>query len=423
MNRLLAVFVLSLFAALPVCFADALSTIAITDVTQRWPWNNKVDISYTVTGGQDLAVSNFCKIVFTAVIAGKTYVIDGTKDVGASANPGSHTVTWQLPDGVFSTDSTMSAALYQSDAPSGDDYMIVDLGTGEVTFEGSLATPTETNARYNSDLYKSTNAAGRCCMVLRKIPAGGPYPTGDNTNYSTKNGSKTWKTDRDYYIGVFPVTQYQYTKLGLSNPSSHKTSIAGENTLQCPVEMVLWNEIRHGGGTAQSPNAAIPRTTVLNEGGFLQRLRFKTAHRYAFDLPTVLMSEVATRAGAATVYPWGPGNVVQNDWLKYVVSKDNSAGRTWPVGSKEPNPWGLYDTMGNVNEWCLDGGEYANFKNAPDIFTPGDHTSAADKQRYRRGGHFNMSLSEAGFRASSRSLQSAGDHLNWIGFRVAVVMP
>jgi hypothetical protein len=34
-----------------------------------------------------------------------------------------------------------------------------------------------------------------------------------------------------------------------------------------------------------------------------------------------------------------------------------------------------------------------------------------------------MSLSEAGFRASSRSLQSAGDHLNWIGFRVAVVMP
>jgi formylglycine-generating enzyme required for sulfatase activity len=32
----------------------------------------------------------------------------------------------------------------------------------------------------------------------------------------------------------------------------------------------------------------------------------------------------------------------------------NRSNHTWPVGSKKPNAWGIYDMTGNLNEWCND---------------------------------------------------------------------
>ena len=185
--------------------ASAATTIHVDSVTQRWPWNNKVDITYTVTGGQDVSASKYYKIVFTTVINGTTYTIDGST-LGASANTDTHTVTWIAPTGLRCANCTMSAAIYDSDVPSGDDYMIVDLTTGDITYEGLFATQDASNARYNTDvdgsnIYKETK------LVLRKVPAGGPYVVlGDWVDASV---SKTKSTDRDYYIGIYPVTQKQ----------------------------------------------------------------------------------------------------------------------------------------------------------------------------------------------------------------------
>ena len=59
-----------------ISMAANASSITIDSVQQRWPWNNKVDITYTIGGGQDLANGNYQKIVFTTVINGATLTVE-----------------------------------------------------------------------------------------------------------------------------------------------------------------------------------------------------------------------------------------------------------------------------------------------------------------------------------------------------------
>ena len=97
----------ALCVALPMA-ADAAS-VTIDSVVQRWPWNNKVDITYTVTDGQDVEAGVYCRLVFNANINGETYVIDGVTNVGASASSGTHTITWNPPSGVKTANCSMTA--------------------------------------------------------------------------------------------------------------------------------------------------------------------------------------------------------------------------------------------------------------------------------------------------------------------------
>ena len=394
--------------------ASAATTITVDSVVQRWPWNNKVDITYTVGGGQNLAAGEYKKIVFTATINGTAYTIDGTTDVGASANAGTHTVTWTAPSGIRCTDCTMSAAVYASDGPSGNDYMIVDLTktSNNVTYEGLLASQDASNARYNVDAYKKDK------LVLRKVPAGGPYPTGDSSRYSTGNASgswpnntATWTTDRDYYICVFPVTQYQYTKLYGSNPSQFQgNNTPGNPAALRPVEQVTYDDLRL---STTDPASPIPAVTS-NSGTFLQRLNFITGNKFGFDLPTEVMFEIASRAGSQTAYPWG-NSMVTN----YVVCSGNAGGITVAVGSRLPNSWGLYDMTGNTFELLLDAlvaGDDQALR--ADAFTPktGSRTMCA----YRGGAYYHAS-NNAYFYASYRLGTDPSKTFNGLGFRVAMV--
>ncbi len=118
---------------------------------------------------------------------------------------------------------------------------------------------------------------------------------------------------KGFWMAKVPVTQAQWRSVMGNNPSSHK----GDNL---PVECVSWNDVQEFCWTT---------------GNGLQ-------------LPTEAQWEYACRAGTTGPYG-GTGRLDEMGWYD-----GNSGLKLHPVGTKQPNAWGLYDMHGNVYEWCAD---------------------------------------------------------------------
>ena len=140
------------------------------------------------------------------------------------------------------------------------------------------------------------------------------------------------------------------------------------------------------------------------------------------SLPSEAQWEFACRAGTTTPYFWGTDMGLVGDYAWY---RDNSGDQTHEVGLKEPNPWGLYDILGNVAEWCLDGkwayDDHPDAKENPQEAT--DYMKTEGSQKTVRGCQFTSSLQhyQSGyeeFRSACRSNGSPGSATVINGFRV-----
>ena len=114
---------------------------------------------------------------------------------------------------------------------------------------------------------------------------------------------------------------------------------------------------------------------------YCQWLSAKTGHFYR--LPTEAEYEYACRAGTTTTYFFGddPAQLGENAWFA-----DNSDFKYQKVGKKKPNPWGLYDIIGNVTEWTLDQYDPNYYKQFTDTVTEPWNKSIKPYPQVVRGG-------------------------------------
>jgi formylglycine-generating enzyme required for sulfatase activity len=116
-----------------------------------------------------------------------------------------------------------------------------------------------------------------------------------------------------FWMGQTPVTEKAYMKIVGSNPSAY----TGD---QLPVENVAWSDAQ--------------------------------AYCQAVDmrLPTEAEWEYAARGGSPA-QRYGPlASIAWYDSSGNSIGGDNPH----PVGQKQPNAYGLYDMLGNVQEWVAD---------------------------------------------------------------------
>jgi hypothetical protein len=164
-------------------------------------------------------------------------------------------------------------------------------------------------------------------------------PDSETGRYSDETQHQVTLT-KDYYIGVFEVTQKQWELVMGNNPSQFVSDTR-------PVERVSYYQVRENPNNTDDSTVNWPNNTNVNMNSFMGKMRSRTGFN-TIDLPTEAQWEFACRATTTSAYA---GNSILSDMGWY---SDNSDSQTHPVGGKQPNAWGLYDMHGNVYEWCLD---------------------------------------------------------------------
>jgi formylglycine-generating enzyme required for sulfatase activity len=184
------------------------------------------------------------------------------------------------------------------------------------------------NAQQKSPPKNFTNSIG---MKFVWIPPGKftmGSPKEEKERFDNETQHKVTLT-KGFYMGVYTVTQEQYETVMGNDPSNFK----GDKNL--PVEQVSWEDCQE----------------------FVKKLRDRD--KKAYRLPTEAEWEYSCRAGTKT--PFWFGETISTDQANYNGNNTYGNGKkgkyrekTTPVGSFPANAWGLFDTHGNLFEWCQD---------------------------------------------------------------------
>ena len=374
-------------------FAAGISDVI---VRQQWPWSTDIKVEFKLSdvttpvkvnveafdGGTPLDSTNL-----KAAITGDLYGIDRGGVYSFLIDPA---IAFGTARDAIS-DFNVRLTVTEAPAPNDVIYKIVDCispyGVTDVTRKdlmngkwGKIATsfsqiePGWTTSLddvliwldVTNEVYKTDK------MVFRRIPAAGKsfqflkgYTPATNAYYAAGEGIKVSFT-KDYYLGVFEVTQQQFKNIAGNSVDWSKFSFTNAVYRSTrPAENILpWTNNSNLGATGEGNCAA---SYALKNSTALKNLAAYTVTR-----PTEAQWEYACRAGTDTFkYSGESGTLAAGGTFETKVMRakntnlsgdgggtnpnrngDLSVG-TMTVGSYKPNAFGLYDMLGNVREWCL----------------------------------------------------------------------
>ena len=352
-------------ASLTLLAAFTAKALTVTDVSarQRWPWNNLVDVDFSLSGTEANA---YYQIDVAATFPGIVGDEVGAKTLITEpivSGDGAHRLTWDLETqypGLVTTNFKVRVTA----TPLGDAapvYMVIDLSAGPEAGAGAYS------VRYTTRPPDLTDDTCRTTeMWLRRCPAGtfsmgyDDYTNAANSAWAPHEVTHSWP----FYIGIFECTQQQWYQVQGTWPSYYSNMTYRATR---PVEKVSFQGDVRGdhGWTDNNPANGVN----CGSNTFIGKMRTRTGITW-LDVPTESQWEYAARAGTDYIYGWPgvtAGTVVSRARggnsptgldginMNYANPDATISAGTGKVGSYAPNNWGLYDMLGNVAEWCGDG--------------------------------------------------------------------